>query len=352
MSQPTKQNDGKLLFAIAGGIIVIAAGIVVLASLGGQGEPVSQDIVAMPAVRTDSVDPAVLPASTGPGITDPTASLADQVDDIDLGEPVFVVDPAADFVKEGIAAYESKRYDEARAYFAAEAEARSERAWTHYILALSQWKSGNADDAADSMRRSLEIDVTQVKALVNLSRIENDRGEFDAALTAADEALTLEPENAEATFLRARSLYNTGDKEAALAALETSLDRDPENGYAHNLAGLIWIERGEGGLAADAMEQAAQRIPDVSFVQNNLGMALELSGRLDEAAVAYARAVELAPDHERAAMNLARLDGRIPEFPEDTVDEEPVVAVLTETDSMPEETPAVEAETDESEIPD
>ena len=298
-----------------------------------------------------AIDTMVLPTSSGLGFTDPTASLADQVEDVDPIEPVFVIDPAADFVKEGIAAYESKRYDQAAAYFAAEAEARSGSAWTHYILALSQWKSGSAGDAADSMRRSIDIDATQVKALVNLSRIENDRGEFDAALTAADEALVLEPENAEASFLRARSLYNIGDKETALAALETSLDHDPENGYAHNLVGLIWIERGEGGLAADAMEQAAQRIPDVTFVQNNLGMSLELSGRLDEAAVAYARAVELSPDHERAAMNLARLDGRIPEFPADTVDEEPVVAVLTETDSLTADT-AVETATDESEIPD
>jgi tetratricopeptide (TPR) repeat protein len=351
MSQPTKQNDGKLLFAIAGGIIVIAAGIAILANLGNRDDAVTHDVVATPAVRSEALDSVVLPASTGP-ITDPATSLADQVADVDPAAADFVVDPAADFVKEGIAAYESKRYDQAAAYFAAEGQARPDRAWTHYILALSQWKSGNAEDAAVSMRRSLEIDATQVKAFVNLSRIENDRGEFDAALTAADEALVLEPENAEASFVRARSLYNTGDKETALAALETSIEHDAENGYAHNLVGLIWIERGEGSLAANAMEQAAQRVPDVTFVQNNLGMALELSGRLDEAAVAYARALELAPNHERAAMNLARLDGRIPEFPADTAEEVPVVAALTETDPAPEETPEVEPEPDESEIPD
>lgn len=348
MSKPTQNKDGKLLFAIAGGIVVIAAGIAILASLGDRGTPVSQDIRAMPAVHIDAVDSVVLPTSSGRDFTDPTASLADQVSEV---EPVFVIDPAADFTKEGIAAYESERYDQAAAYFAAEAEARPGRAWTHYILALSQWKSGRADDAADSMRRSVQIDATRVKALVNLSRIENDRGEFDAALTAADEALVCEPQNAEASFLRARSLYNIGDKETALAALETSLDHDPENGYAHNLVGLIWIERGEGALAADAMEQAARRIPDVTFVQNNLGMALELSGRLDEAAAAYARAVELGPNHERAAMSLARLDGRIPEFPEDMVEEGPVVAVLTETDSIAAGT-VIETATDEFEIPD
>ncbi len=349
MKQPTHNNDGKLLFAIAGGIIVIAAGIAVLASLGSE-EPAEREVSAMPAVRTESVESTVLPASTGTRFEETTESLLDALPEVE--PPSFVFDPEANFVTTGTAAYEAGRFDEAAAYFAAEAEARPDRAWTHYILALSQWKSGNADAAAESMRRSLEVDATQVKALVNLSRIENGRGEFDAALAAADGALVLAPGDAEACFLRARSLYNIGDKETALAALETSLANDPENGYAHNLAGLIWIERGEGEFALAAMEQAARRIPDVAFVQNNLGMALELSGRLDEAAAAYARAVELAPEHERAVTNLARLDGHIPEFPEETSDEEPVVAVLTETESIPEETPENETATDESEIPD
>ena len=225
MSQPTKHNDGKLLFAIAGGIIVIAAGIAILASLGDQGTPVTRDVAAMPAMRTEALDTVALPASTGSALTDPTESLADQVDDVDPAEAVFVIDPAPNFVEEGIAAYESKRYDQAAAYFAAEAEARPERAWTHYILALSQWKSGNAGDAADSMRRSLEIDATQVKAFVNLSRIENDRGEFDAALTAADEALVLEPRKRGGVVpARPFAVQQLGDKETALAALETSLD--------------------------------------------------------------------------------------------------------------------------------
>ncbi|MCH8807962.1 MAG: LLM class flavin-dependent oxidoreductase, partial [Planctomycetes bacterium] len=229
MSQPTKNNDGKLLFAIAGGIIVIAAGIAILTSLGDRGAPVSQDITAMPAVRTDVVDSVVFPASIGSAFTDPTASLADQVKDVDPVEPVFVIDPAANFVKQGIAAYESKRYDQAQAYFAAEAEARPGRAWTHYILALSQWKSGRTEDAADSMRRSLEIDATQVKALVNLSRIENDRDEFDAALTAADEALVLEPENAEAVFLVAPSVEAAGQQIADTRRRAAEVGRDPED---------------------------------------------------------------------------------------------------------------------------
>lgn len=351
MTQTTRTNDGKLLFAIAGGILIIAAGIAVLASLGGRDEPLARELEAIPAVRTTSVEPAILPA-TGTAPTAEPGSLADLVEVDEETTTAFSVDPKANLVAEGIAAFETKRYEEAAAYFTAEADARPDRAWTHYILALSLWKSERADEAAEAMRRSLELDGTQVKANVNLSRIENDRGEFDAARDYAEEALVLVPDNAEAAFLLARSLYNLGDKELALEALETSLSLDPENGYAYNLTGLIWIERGQDGPAVEAMQRAAERLPDVAFVQNNLGMAFELSGRLDAAAEAYARAVALAPDHSRAAMNLARLDGRVPEAPEETLDEEPVVAVLTEAIPTPADLPAVAVATNESEIPD
>jgi len=342
MSHPNPHQDGKLLFAIAGGILVIAVGIAILAGLGqaSDSEPTAQ--VAMPAVQSDAVQPVAMPASNRTGLGQEIPSLVDLVEDTESHAGPLVVDPSADFVSEGIAAYESNDYTRAAAYFGAEVEARPERAWTHYILALSLWKSGATDEAADEMRRSLELDASQIKALVNLARIENDRGEFDAALNASDAALVSDSENAEAWFLRARSLYNSGDKEAALAALDESLARDPENGYAHNLAGLIWIERGEAGPAVIAMEQAAARIPTVVFVQNNLGMAFELDGRLDAAAAAYARAVSLSPGHERAALNLARLDGRIPETPDETPDPQPVVAALGETNLV----------SDASEIPD
>ena len=342
MSPAIKQNDGKLPFAIAGAILVIAAGIAILASLGQDSEPEPSTPTAIPAVRTDAVEPAVLPAAGGTELVQESSSLVDFVEHTEAVAESFVVDPSADFVQQGIAAYESNNFERAVAYFQAEDEARPDRAWTHYLLALSLWKSGDAAAAAVEMRRSVELDETQIKTLVNLARIENDRGEFDAALSASENALAVDPENAEAWFLRARSQYNCGDKEAALAAIEESVARDPENGYAYNLAGLIWIDRGEAAPAVAAMEKAAERVPDVSFVQNNLGMAFELDGRRDQAAAAYARAVALSPAHERAALNLGRLDGGIPETPDETPEPELVIAALNEMDPV----------SDESEIPD
>ena len=155
MSPATKQNDGKLPFAIAGGILVIAAGIAILASLGQDSEPGPSTPTAIPAVRTAAVEPAVLPAAGGTKPVQESSSLADLVEHTEAAAESFVVDPSADFVQQGIAAYESNNFERAVAYFQAEAEARPDRAWTHYLLALSLWKSGDADAAAVEMRRSI-----------------------------------------------------------------------------------------------------------------------------------------------------------------------------------------------------
>ena len=51
----------------------------------------------------------------------------------------------------------------------------------------------------------------------------------------------------------------------------------------------------------------------MAYIQNNLGMALELTGNADESEVAYRRAAEADPAHEKARINLARLESIAPQ---------------------------------------
>lgn len=327
--QHDKHNDNKLLFAIAGGTVGIAALIAILASLGsgGSDDQARPKLVPTAAVRTAAVESAALPATRVLESNPATTSAIDLSADVEAPQ----IDLSANLIRSGLNAYDEKRFTEAALYFTAEAEARPDRGWTHYILALSQWKDGQLEIAVESMRRSIELEP-QVRAFANLARMEIDRGEFDAALEASQEAVSAAPEDGEARFVEARVHYNLGDRESALRLLEQSLELDFDNGFAHNLVGLIWIERGEAAYALDAMELAVARIPNIAYVQNNYGMALELSGQLDEATVAYSAAADLRPGYLKASQNLARLDDRISTLPEEstvTTDEGDEIAALT-----------------------
>ena len=88
-------------------------------------------------------------------------------------------------VTAGHAAYGTRNYREAAACWKAEVEARPERAYGHYMLGLSLWKSGRLEPAEAALRRAAELNPASLRTFLNLSRVLNERGEFEAALEAA-----------------------------------------------------------------------------------------------------------------------------------------------------------------------
>jgi tetratricopeptide (TPR) repeat protein len=231
----------------------------------------------------------------------------------------FTVEPGVNYLAKGIEEYHDREFGPAAAYLRAEVDAHPHRAYSHYLLGLALWKSDQLDEAAVAMRRSLELDPASGKAFVNLARIENDRGEFQAALEASRSALALRADDPQALFLEGRSLRNLGDREGAVQSLEHSIAIDAGNGYAQNLLGLTLLEQGDLDGAVAALMLAAASLPDTAYVHNNLGMALEHAGRPEEAIAAYRRGMALDPEDSPAARNLARLDAVTPAPAEEQV---------------------------------
>jgi len=320
------KNDTKLLLAVAAVVVAGATGLAIVASLGvDRDEPGNagraarageRALTAMPAIerRSPADDDVIELASLEkiPGTVGPFDEVAAEA---------FRIDPGADYVAEGMRAYRSRDFPIAVVYFTAETEARQERAWTHYMLGLSRWKSGDLAGAVLAMERAGELDAGSIKARINLSRIRNDAGEFEAAAAAAAAAVALDDSDAESHFLLGRSLGNLKRTDESVAALRRSVELDPDHGHVRNLLGLTLLEQGLDDGAVEQLERAVELIPGVAYVHNNLGMALELGGRRDEAVARYRRAQELDPSHRRSAANLARL-----EVQEPTLEPDPVLA--------------------------
>jgi tetratricopeptide (TPR) repeat protein len=224
----------------------------------------------------------------------------------------FEIDPEVDAWREGNRAYHERDYVRAAAYFAADAEARPDRAYTHYMLGLASWKSGNLDAALEAMERSVGINAGSIRSYINLSRIHNARGEPEKARAAAELALAIDPENATALYQLGRSQYNLGRIDEAAETLALCIGFDQAAAEAHNLLGLVRLQGDENAEALVSFEAAAALKPDVAYIQNNLGLALEQSGRLDEAAIALRRAIEIDANHQAATVSLARIEQRLP----------------------------------------
>jgi len=306
-------TDRKTTLIIAGGVLATFATIAVLTSSSAPVDEAPQ--VVVPATTTRSVDTPQVQLVEPVAL--PTTAVADE---ISAGTPeeaeAFQVEPGVNYLGRGVEAYQAQNWEHAVAYLQAEVDERPERPYSHYLLGLSLWKAGRLDEAADSMRLATEMDGATVKSFINLSRIENDRDEYEAALQAAQGGLALSPDNAMALFLEGRSLRNLGDAEAAVISLRRSVEVGPDNGFAWNLLGLVQLERDQDAEALDALQRAGDLQPGVAYIQNNLGMAMERQGDRAAAAAAYRRAVELQPQHHKATRNLARLEALVPVVPE------------------------------------
>jgi tetratricopeptide (TPR) repeat protein len=340
------KEDTKILFAVAGFVVLGAVAIAVVGALSLDRQSDTDVVATTPPTREIVTTPAAYepeaPLFEAPAMPEPDESL--EAAETETVEPQpFAVQPGEDCIARGLETYRAREFHKASAYFAAAADERPDRAWTHYMLALSLWKDGRNDEAAVEMERSAELDGGSVKTFVNLSRIQNDRGDHEAALQAADAALACDPESADALFAQGRSLANLGLDDEAIEALDRAVEIEPDHAYAHNLLGLTLLESGEVEAALEAFRIAAEVKPEVAYIQNNLGMALERAGDTAEAVEVYRVAVGLDPDHEKAQANLARL--------EPTVVEIDVVESVVAEDSVTEAMEIAEATPEETEVP-
>jgi len=311
-------QDTKLIAGVAAVVIIGAAGIAFLASKSVERDAMHNGGEVKPAAQ---VAEAVTPASYDRGRSSEVALGFDSGDAGEFAatpmEPkagdkgkTFTVEAGVDYIARGLESWNARDHEKAAAYFDAAADEGPERAWTHYILALSRWKSGDADGAVVAMERSVAIDGTSVKTFVNLSRIQNDRGAYDAALEAARSALTIDSEDAGALFLEGRSLRNLDRRGEALVSLEGSVEIDPDNGYSRNLLGLTLLEMDRETEAVEHLEIATELAPGAPYIHNNLGMVYERCGDRFQAMHAYHAAAELEGEYGKGAANLARLDPR------------------------------------------
>jgi eukaryotic-like serine/threonine-protein kinase len=162
---------------------------------------------------------------------------------------------------------------------------------------------GWADRGRDAAQEALRLDPGDAEIRGALALTLASRGRTPEALDEVKQALALRPESDEIRRFYSQLLVEIGEPEAALEQARKAIALGP--GYVWNYMALGWVHHSAGRYqqAAAAYRRATEVLPDYAWAFQMLGTSLMMQGDFDGAVAPYREAIRLAPD-ARAWANL------------------------------------------------
>jgi len=194
----------------------------------------------------------------------------------------------------------------------------SDESTVHWYLGHFRRRAGDEKGAIREFRRVLEMTPESTAAMLEIGRIHEQAGSFDAALEFfwkglradldADPELELGRNPFFASLLGLSATLGQERRfEDAEELLQKLLKAAPEDGYVWSNLGLVYRDWGKYEKALHAYEKAARLEPYDAQILNDLGVVLDYHfDRRSDAFELYERAVEIEENVD-ALENLARL---------------------------------------------
>lgn len=132
--------------------------------------------------------------------------------------------------------------------------------------------------------------------LLAAGRVLANQGEWDLAAIAFENAITAQPNYAEAWAYAAEAWQQLSQAEKSLFALEHALALNPDSLAANSFMALYWQRQGDYIQAQAYLQAAQQADPDNPHLLTDLGNLIALQGDLQTAQDHYQQAIALAPN--------------------------------------------------------
>lgn len=213
-------------------------------------------------------------------------------------------------LKNGILAYNERRYADAQKYFRkilAETETAKDpetvrlRDQAVWLMGLTATRLGDFNAAIDHFRRLIRNRLdrpTAVRLRLILGYIYALKKDYPLSRDILQSAIRLDPENVQALAALAFVHYRLKEYKKAVRLLKQALKLDADNPNAHNSLGFIYAETGEKlDEAVKECEKALSLKPDYPAYKDSLGVAYLKTGRIEEAKRLLSEALEQLPEH-------------------------------------------------------
>ena len=164
------------------------------------------------------------------------------------------------------------------------ARAASAKAYDLYLHGLGMIRKRDAEEAAEFLQRSVDLDdrFAPAHAQLAIALLLEHGSPTEAASRHLEIAEELEPGLAETHAARALQAFFNGDSEAAVVHARKSLELNPSSTDAMNWLNKALESLGRYKEAYAVVEQMMQKDPLSILSRNNYRLMLATTGRLDE----------------------------------------------------------------------
>ncbi len=162
-----------------------------------------------------------------------------------------------------------------------------DNAYLHYVHAAALHRLDRTADARRAIEEALRLNPGEEDYFSLLASIELAARDWPAALTAAEQALALNPEHVNAANLRAVALVRLNRKEEAAATVEFALHREPDNAFSHANQGWNCLHHNDPKKAQEHFREALRLSPGLEYARQGMIEALKARNPIYRGMLAY-----------------------------------------------------------------
>ncbi len=174
----------------------------------------------------------------------------------------------------------------------------------HHVLALALDGQQKFSESINSYQQAIKLQPKNADLHFNLGIAYNNTNQFNEAIAAYQQAITLNPNFFEAHGNLGTVLQRLGMLNEAVTSYRKGLRINPQDARGHFNLGTALRDQGNLPEAISSYKLAIKLFPNYTDAYNNLGETLRDHGDMDAAVKNYQEALARNPDHPNANYNM------------------------------------------------
>jgi tetratricopeptide (TPR) repeat protein len=164
------------------------------------------------------------------------------------------------------------------------------------VRATAHWAKGQHDRAISDYDEAIRLDPKDAEFFAKRGDAYALKGEYDRAIADFDEAIKLDPKNAVAFRNRGNAYLDKGDYDRAIADLDEAIRLNPKDSIAFHNRGQAYFRKGDYDRAIADFDAMIKLDPKNAYFLQRRGSAYTMKGQHNRAIADFDEAIRLNPE--------------------------------------------------------